>query len=507
METIKNALSQAQRVWERSSRGNKIATIAMVLVSAVSIFGVGIWSMQPQYIPLALELETGQVTTAKTRIEAAGIPVKMNFNATGILVPKSQWNAARLAAGDAIPEGFADPELQELGPLDSREKHREIALRNNELRLQATIRQIQGIKNATVHISKPDDELFVRENGDTRASVVLDLDRGRTFSRTNAETIVQLVSHGVEGLAPDNVSVSTTRGENLRGLNAGVDSEVQAQLEYRKLVEAHIAGKAESLLSQMLGTNNAIVRVSADIDFTTLKIIDTRYDAEGKVAADTKIDNETTYKTGRSAIGPVGTTPNLAGQTGTGVLRSSPDKKENITSKFLVPKTVETTNGPKGKLQRLTVAAMVDLSGFPEGAAKPTLEQIKALIRTATGIDETRTDTIEVVEATLPDLEELIPVAAPAGWNQYRDMFQVVSLGLASLVAFVLGFMTLRRMKPITLKSEAAADARREQLLANISNQAERDPETVSRIVAAWLNEPLPSDEEAKSSDPVRAAA
>jgi flagellar biosynthesis/type III secretory pathway M-ring protein FliF/YscJ len=69
-------------------------------------------------------------------------------------------------------------------------------------------------------------------------------------------------------------------------------------------------------------------------------------------------------------------------------------------------------------------------------------------------------------------------------------MFQVVSLGLASVVAFVLGFMTLRRMKPITLKSEAAADARREQLLANISNQAANDPETVSRIVAAWLNEP-----------------
>jgi flagellar M-ring protein FliF len=507
METIKNALSQAQRVWERSSRGNKIATVALVLVSTAAILGVGIWSMQPQYVPLASNLGPTEAAAIVTRLESEGIPRQLNYNGSGIMVPKSQLSAARVAVGDLIPDGLSEPEYASPGPFDSPEQQRAMALRNAERRLQATIRQMQGIKNATVHISKPENELFVREEGDTRASVVLDLDRSRSFSRAQGQTVVQLVSHAIEGLSPESVSVTTTRGENLIGEGGSIDATVRAQLEYTKRVEAHYAAQAESMLARMLGPNKGMVRVTAEIDFKTLEVTDTQIDADGRVVTEEDTDSSTTYKTGRTSIGPVGTTPNLAGAAGTRQLAASPDKQEIVKNKYEFPTTVEKLTSAKGTIRRLSVAAVVDLSGLADNASKPTIDEIKALIQAGTGIDETRTDTIQVVESTLPDLEELNPVAAPAGWNQYRDMFQVVSLGLASVVAFVLGFMTLRRMKPITLKSEAAADARREQLLANISNQAANDPETVSRIVAAWLNEPLPSSEEAAPTEPTRAAA
>lgn len=509
METIKNGFAQARRVWERSSKGNRIATVALVLMSVGAIAAVGVWSVQPQYVPLASGLAPHELANIISRIEAENIQYKLNHAGTAISVSKSQWNAARVAAGDAITTDLSEPDFLEGSPLDPREERQVRLLRNKEKSLASTIRRMQGIKSATVHISQQNEMVWARPHEKTRASVLLELDRGSSFGREQAEAIVQLVSHAVEGLLPEDVAITNTRGENILGHSAGIDAVVERQFEYSRRVEAKLAAQAETMLSRIFGLNKAFVRVTADIDFRKVTTTDTTYDPDSKVISKEINETKTYQQTRRAPIGPVGATPSLSGNKSSN--GSGTNKEELINAEYKVAQTVETNISAPGAIKRLTVAATVDLSGATDeaGAATVTIEQVEALIKVATGFDEDRTDSITVINAPLPDLEVAEPIAAPTGWDQYRDVVQVVSLGLASVFAVVFGFLTLRRIKPITLPSDdGESEARRARLVADISDQASRDPETVSRIVAAWLNEPLPSAaESAQPEDAASAAA
>lgn len=502
METLKNTLTQIRRVWERSSRGNRVATVVLGLASLAAVLGVGVWSLQPQFVPLATSLAPRDLADVISRLESENIPYQLNHAGTAVSVPKAQWNSARLTVGDALPAEHSRPSFEEGSPLDSPGMSREKLLRNKEMSLETTIGSMHSIKHATVHISQQHQDPFMRPSDKTRASVVLEFERGRSFSAEQAESIVQMVSHAIEGLSPENVSVTSTRGDNLIAHRSGIDSIVERQFEYRRRIEAYLASKAESMLSRMFGLDKAIVRVTADIDFRKLTTTQTTYDPDGRVVSKETTETKSRSHTTRAPIGPAGTSSNLGKLRAPG---SGPglEKEETLDAEYKVPQTVEELITEPGAIKRMTVAATVDLSSAGEGA-QVTIEQIEALIQVATGFDETRADSIKVIEASLPSPEPLIQ--EPDWWGEYRDVVQVVSLGVASLVAVVLGFLTLRRIKPITVAGdEAGGAARRARLLAEIANRANQDPDTVSRIVAAWMDEPTPPAEDADS--PSRAAA
>ena len=74
-------------------------------------------------------------------------------------------------------------------------------------------------------------------------------------------------------------------------------------------------------------------------------------------------------------------------------------------------------------------------------------------------------------------------------------MIQSVSLGLAATLAFLIGMMLMKRMKPIVITETVGpgiplADARR---LAALSEQAKAHPEIVANVLSAWLNEQEPT--------------
>ncbi len=487
MEALKNTYAQLRRVWTKSGRPTQIATVFFAVVSVAAIVGVGIWSAQPQYYPLASGLSPEDIAAVMTKLEAEQIPYELNHAGTAISVPKSSWNKARIAAGDTIVAAGSPPPL-EGSPWDIPEQRRYYELRDKERRLEHTIARMNSVKSATVHISHKEDEVFLRPEASARASVQLELERGRLFSREQAESVVALVSHAVEGLTPDSVTVSDTMGRQYPE-SSGIDADVESQFEYQKRMEAYLASKAQTMLATMLGLENAIVRVTTDVDFRRTTSTLKTYDPDGKVIRREETTSKTT--TQRDPVGRVGTTPNLGGGSAAG--NDTVNKEETVDAEYSVPETIEELIEAPGTIKRMTVAAMVDLSGTGENGAKVTIEQVRALIQVATGFDASRDDQIEVVEADLPDAPPPADLQTPGMWEQVRELVQVGSLGLASLVAFVLGWLTLRRIKPVTIKAADSVDseASRARLIANITETASRDPDTVSRIVAAWLNEPL----------------
>jgi len=81
-----------------------------------------------------------------------------------------------------------------------------------------------------------------------------------------------------------------------------------------------------------------------------------------------------------------------------------------------------------------------------------------------------------------------VPEAAGVPWDKYEQLARSASLGLAAIVAFLLGFLTLRRLRPtVTMSSEGAAGESADQRLANLSMRARENPEAVAQALNAWL--------------------
>ncbi len=143
-------------------------------------------------------------------------------------------------------------------------------------------------------------------------------------------------------------------------------------------------------------------------------------------------------------------------------------------------------------MTRLTVAAVVQLpdaaAGGGTAGAAPAIDaaKVEQLIRQAVGFDETRNDQISVISGALAGAIPELPEAPVVPWEKYEQIARAASLGLAAIVAFLLGFLTLRRLKPSVSISADAGEAT-EQRLATLSMKARENPEAVAQALNAWL--------------------
>jgi flagellar M-ring protein FliF len=483
-------------MWRGWTTAQKLSIAGAAVLCVVAVVGVGAWSMQSQYVPVASDLSPATAAEIVSALDAAGIQSQLNFSGSAVLVPKQDLSKARLAAGklldlnsnpqeDLNGSVWADPSLNHVR-----------LLRQQEQRLARSIERFEYVRAATVHLSKPEPSPFLRDRQPPTASVVIELKGTNAIARQDAAAIVSLVAHAVEGLDPDQVTVMDTQG-HLLSAREPVDGDVAAQLEYRRRLEADLAIKAETLLAQMLGAGKAVVRVTADLDFNERQTERKTYDPDGKVKVTEKIESESTPGAAPRTIaqaGPPGTTSNVT-PAAAGSGSSSGGKSERSETTYANAETVERNREVPGRLVRLTVAAVVQLTdpaadGKTAASTSVSVDakQVEQLIRQAVGFDETRNDQISVVTAALAGAVPDVPEAAGVPWDKYEQLARSASLGLAAVVAFLLGMLTLRRLRPtITVAPEGAAGETADQRLAALSMRARENPEAVAQALNAWL--------------------
>src|SRR5215207_3809341 len=74
--------------------------------------------------------------------------------------------------------------------------------------LSKTLEALTGVRSAVVHVALPKDEVFVTEQAEPTASVLLSLTAGTTLSGEQIQAVTNLVSSSVEGMDPDQVTVT-----------------------------------------------------------------------------------------------------------------------------------------------------------------------------------------------------------------------------------------------------------------------------------------------------------
>lgn len=519
---------QYRALWGHLSAGHKLILALLGLLSIGALVGVVLWAGAPEYEILYTGLSSKESMALIASLKEAGVPVRVAQGGTAVMVPAGKREQARMAAAQkGLPnsvsagfDAFRDPKI---GMTPFAERVNYIAALQNEL--AATITSLRSVAQARVHLAVPRRSIFKDDGRRASASVMLVTVGGQRLTREQAIGITNLVASAVEGLSAADVTITDARGNVIAGGSG--DAEQMAaddQFAYRQKVEAYLSGKAESMLARVLGGGGCEVRVSAELDFENVKETKRTYDPDKRVMVSEKI--ESTKSSGSSATlgGAAGASGNVPGQGQAGAAGAAPSresKMENIDTRYLVSESVQETVNRGAKIKRLTVAAFLDLTtllpeeaaggaaaagkgaagGAKKGPVALTVLDVEQVIKDAVGFDESRGDSIRIVEATFRPAAAAL--AGGAGglplWGQ--PVARYVAVAMVGLVLLVVARRVLKGIEAamprrvvipevmgMAGQEGAGAQGGRDELMRReISRFVESDPEAAGRMLEGWV--------------------
>jgi flagellar M-ring protein FliF len=400
--------------------------------------------------------EASEVTTA---LDGAGIKYSSKGDGSTIFVSRDEVGEARmLVAGKGlVTSGSVGYEIfDNQSVLGQTEFQQNInAKRALEGELSRTIMSMRGISSARVMIALPQRQLFQSEAADPTASIVVGVAGGQ-LSGAQVQAIRNVVASSVPNLKPEKVTLTDTSN---RTLAAGSDSEgfsAASAQEARDSTEAQLQARIKDIVEGVVGVGGARVQVTADIDHSRSTTQEQRYDPDGQVVRSTSTNGTESSDTTAQPDGGVTATNNIPGGEAPGAATAgSRDTANTETTNYEISNTTTTTVKEAGEIKRLAVSVAVDgrwtpgaNGAAPTYAARPPaeIEQIKALVAAAVGIDQTRGDKIEVLNVRFN--RDLAAVGEEAKSSLFdftkNDLMRGVELLVLLITGVLLIFFVLR---------------------------------------------------------------
>lgn len=497
MDVLTNFRQRLTQNWESWSSAQRSFFVGSICVIAAFVAGLGYWFTQPAYVRLASDLTPVSAAEITTALESANIDYELSLMGSSVMVSRDDLARARGVLANTMADNL-DSGSSGMGSFGMRSDGDD-QTRTLEIRIANTLTQISAIHSATVNIGRPDPSPWIRDNVQTTASVLVTARPGHEITSKDAAAIVDIVARGVNNLEPANISVVDSNGRRLN-TSGDLHGDIGVQQDYTYRIENALAAKAENVLRPLLGPNNVVVVVTAEVDFDKLERTLSRPDAETRVPLTEEITNRTFQGIGLGSGRPVGTDANLPSTSPSSAMQNfsetSPVKEETETTitTYAESNTVERIIEAPGAITRLSVSALVDLSDaiadLGEGATAPSQDDIRKQIEAAVGFDTARNDTIQLtVGRIIKPAEVETPIVAASFWSQHVELLHNVALGIVGLSALLLGWMILRRVSTPVIVKEPSVDevsnaARRLSLL---NSQVRDDPELIAKIMSNWL--------------------
>ena len=454
-------------------------------------------------------------------LKAENIPYRLEANGRSLLVPVANVHETRLALASAgLPQGggvgFEIFDKQSFALTDFVQKVNYSRALQGEL--ARTIASLGPVETARVHLALPEKRLFKDHQQPATASVIIKLAAGKRLGEAQIDGIVHLVSNSIEGLGPDQVTVIDQNGTVLsRRGERGLPGELSPDLlAFQQMVEQRLEERAQALLDRSLGARNAMVRVSADLDFARTEKTEETFDPEEPVIRSEQVSEE---RSGAEMSGGIpGVQSNLEGNAVQAAAASPPTSRTQRTTNYEISKVVSRTTSPVGTVSRLSVSVLVadrvvpGTNNEPAATEPRTPEEIKALeavVASALGIDRKRGDTIEVTSMPFIESEEAGDGETMTGGG-LTPYLPYLRYGLL-LVAGLLGYFLLVRPLTRTLQRDVtrhyktvgqmeaeqaaaagggtAAQPRPADPLERIRRYVEADPAFGAHALKNWLQD------------------
>lgn len=479
-----NWRERLQELWNRYQSKRKYIIIGALLVLVLAFAGISFWyGSKPEYVPLYTNLETKDAGDVVNSLKESGVPYELIEDKKGstILVPVTQVHDLRLELASAgLPRGNKGFELfddSKLGVTEFQNKINYLQALQGEL--TRTIEHLDSVEKARVHIVLPEDSLYKKNEKPATASILLMLKPETKLTTPEVKGIVNLVSHSIQGLSPENITIVDEQGNIL---NKSDDDELEKQnaqnlrtlnqIEMTKRVRDHIQQNIQTMLDKTLGEGNAFVRVSVELDFDDRKIDRQTFtpvvDESGIIRSQQEI---TESYNGESNMpgGPAGVQSNIPGYVAEDRNANAEYERKESTRNYEINEENQKIIASPGSIRRLTVAVLVN-----DTITELQQEGLLRAVSSAAGINEERGDTISV-EPMPFNTDLLDQKAEEARLEQLRkDRILYTEIAAMILLAALLlgGFLMYRwkkrkeRQAEIEARLEAERKAKEEQRLA-----------------------------------------
>ena len=406
LAALKDRAGKVSGAFDRKQRTVMAAVFAATIGAVLAFSFLG---SRTDWAPLMTNLAADDASAVTKQLDSLGTEYRLADGGATVEVPSDVVYQTRIdiASVDMPSSGKVGYGILDNQDITSSEFSQRIGFqRAMEGELAKTIEAIDGVNVATVHLAIPKNDTFALDEQKATASVMVKTAPGKTLAGRQVQAIVNLVSGGIEGLSPTDVTVADGEGNVLAapgtapGSGAGGDAA-----EMTSHYETTLASSIEDMLGSVVGPGKAKVTVAAALDFDSTSSTTETYSAPTTIVAGEALAvNESikteTYSgdgTGSGAAGILGpdglpltsSTQGAAGAAGSGYQLN--EKQVNNA----VNKVVENTNKAPGAVERLSVAVIVD-----EKAVDATqLPEIERLVTAAAGLDTSatgRADTIAV---------------------------------------------------------------------------------------------------------------
>jgi flagellar M-ring protein FliF len=460
----------------------RIGAMVAVAIALVGFFTFLIVRMSaPQMTMLFSDLSLEDSAAIVKDLERQTIPFQIRHDGATIMVPADRVARLRMKLAEGgLPKGggvgyeiFDRSDTLGATSFVQNVNH----LRALEGELARTIRAIDRVQMARVHLVLPERQLFSRDRPEATASIVLRV-RGM-LEPQQVRAIRHLVASAVNGLKPERVSIIDETGRLLAD-GARSDNALGLTADERQTAfERRLRDQVEAIVTSVVGPGRARVQLTADFDFNRVTQTSERFDPEGRVLR----SSQTREESMASANGQEGQV--TVGNELPGGQRNNPDNQQPATPREQSRKTEEVVNYEisrstktevieGGRVNRISVAVLVD-GNYARGAngdpayqprAKEELDRIGALVRTAIGFDQKRGDQVEVVNLRFADAQAA-PINEPSGWLSAlqftkADVMHWVELAVMALLGLI---VLLTVVRPLVRRIVASEPTRNQDVM------------------------------------------
>ncbi len=438
-----------------------------------------LWAMKPTMVPIASNLTQQDAISVTDLLRAENIPFEIQSGTGMVLVPADQLDQLRLklaASGIGGSDAVGIEMLQKdqsLGTsrfIENARYHHAM-----ETELSRTISSMKNIDTARVHLAIPKQSVFIRNRAKPSASVMIKLMPGRSLENEQVAAIVNLVASSIPYMESNAVTIVDQWG---RLLSDGADTDglgaARKQLDYRQKLENRYSQRIEELLTPILGVGKVRAKVNAEVDFSYKETTREAYDGDpAKIRSEQTQENQSRGAT--AAIGIPGALSNQPPGAGT----TNPDKADGekdagptsvstqAVRNYELDRTISHSRDTVGKLQRISVAVLVDHKTVVDEATGETVKKplsddelamLTNIVKKAVGYDEARGDSVAVFNQPFQPAEEVEPVAGPAIWEQpwLWSMAKQLLIGIALiLLVLLVARPAVRNLRPEARKLNA----------------------------------------------------
>jgi flagellar M-ring protein FliF len=450
----------------------RIVAMGAVTIALIGFFAYLILRVTaPQMVPLFTDLSVEDSSAIIKELERQGVPFEIKNEGGIVMAPKERVTRLRMQfAEGGLPKGagvgyeiFDKSDALGATSFVQNINH----LRALEGELARTIRAIDRVQSARVHLVLPERVLFSRDKAEPSASIVLKV-RG-ALEPQQVRAIRHLVASAVNGLKPQRVSVVDETGRLLADGNAedavgGVSAD-----ERRLTFERRLREQVESIVTSVVGPGRARVQLTADFDFNRITQTSDKFDPEGRVVRSSQSREEILGSDAASAPVSVGNElPGAGRQPAEAAQPREPNRKTEEIVNYEISRTTKTEVIEGGRVNRISVAVVVDGNYTKndkgelvyEPRSKEEIDRIAALVKSAIGFDQKRGDQVEVANLRLAETPAPVFAGEPGGFLGFLQFSKDdIMRGIELAVMMLLGLLVLLLVvRPMLRRILAAAE-------------------------------------------------